>query len=68
MMMMMTLQGWGEWRVGQLTEGGTDWFSLRVPYDCSSLVHYYQLQGARWTDTVGRGRAGISNISNFFPK
>ena len=36
----------------QLT-GAADWFKLRVPYDCSSLVHYYQLQGAFWKDHIG---------------
>jgi len=45
------LTGWGEWRVGQIT-GAADWFELRIPYDCSSYVHYYQLQGAFWKKSV----------------
>jgi len=45
------LTGWGEWRVGQLN-GAADWFELRVPYDCSSYVHYYQLQGAFWKKSI----------------
>ena len=47
-----TLKSWGEWRVAQLT-GAADWFKLRIPYDCSSLVHYYQLQGAFWKEHIG---------------
>ena len=39
--------------MAQLT-GAADWFKLRVPYDCSSLVHYYQLQGAFWKDHIGK--------------
>ena len=60
------ITGWGEWKVGQLTKG-TDWFQLRyylfvldvvtfcldrIPYDCSSFVHYYQLQGAFWKKEI----------------
>ncbi|XP_023335629.1 zinc metalloproteinase nas-1 [Eurytemora carolleeae] len=45
------LSGWGEWSVGQITESA-DWFSLRIPYDCSSYVHYYQLQGAVWNKDI----------------
>jgi len=45
------LTGWGEWKVGQLTKGA-DWFELRIPYDCSSFVHYYQLQGAFWKKEI----------------
>jgi len=45
------ITGWGEWRVGQLT-GAADWFELRIPYDCSSLVHYYQLQGSFWKKEI----------------
>jgi len=45
------LTGWGEWRVAQLT-GVADWFKLRIPYDCSSYIHYYQLQGAFWKDGI----------------
>jgi len=37
--------------VGQLT-GSADWFKLRVPYDCSSYVHYYQLQGSFWKESI----------------
>ena len=47
-----TIKNWGEWRVSQLTDIA-DWFKLRVPYDCSSTVHYYQLQGAFWKDDIG---------------
>lgn len=46
-----TIKNWGEWRVSQLTDIA-DWFKLRVPYDCSSTVHYYQLQGAFWKDDI----------------
>jgi len=45
------ITGWGEWRVGQLT-GAADWFELRIPYDCSSYIHYYQLQGAFWKKEI----------------
>jgi len=45
------LVGWGEWAVGSITPYA-DWFQLRIPYDCSSYVHYYQLQGAVWKDEV----------------
>ena len=34
------LTGWGEWRVSQLG-AAADWFKLRIPYDCSSYIHYY---------------------------
>jgi len=45
------ITGWGEWRVSQLT-GAADWFELRIPYDCSSYIHYYQLQGAFWKKEI----------------
>ena len=25
---------------------------LRIPYDCSSYIHYYQLQGAFWKKEI----------------
>ena len=56
-----TIKNWGEWRVSQLT-GAADWFSLRVPYDCSSTVHYYQLQGAFWKDDIGMDCSSLSQI------
>jgi len=45
------LRDWGEWRPSQLTEAA-DWFTLRIPYDCSSYVHYYQLQGVFWKKDI----------------
>ena len=49
--------------MAQLT-GAADWFKLRVPYDCSSLVHYYQLQGAFWKDNIGKIELNNVEVKN----